>query len=168
MPTTLTCLAIWDHVTFDPNELQFKCGDLIEILDNSDRHWWRGKLHDQEGWFPNAFVHVSTAIGPCFSFAQHRSNYYALKNSLSDPGWSSYYHIGCDGTILENSHCILAAMDAMANSDYDLTKKNHYFKIESYKIEKIQDFKISINGSESSYIGIFLLPGLYTLLQCRH
>ena len=34
--TSLTCLAIWDHVTFDPTELPFKCRDLIETLDNSD------------------------------------------------------------------------------------------------------------------------------------
>ena len=36
--TPLTCLAIWDHVIFDPTELQFKCGDLTEILDNSDQY----------------------------------------------------------------------------------------------------------------------------------
>ena len=36
--TPLTCLAIWYHVTFDPTEMQFKCGDLIEVLDNSDHY----------------------------------------------------------------------------------------------------------------------------------
>ena len=55
---TNTCMAIWDHVTVDPEELQFKCGDLIEILDNSDKNWWKGKVDDCEGWFPNIFVQV--------------------------------------------------------------------------------------------------------------
>ena len=36
--TPLTCLATWDHVTFDPTELQFKCGDFIENLGNSDQN----------------------------------------------------------------------------------------------------------------------------------
>ncbi|XP_075248982.1 uncharacterized protein LOC142341708 isoform X2 [Convolutriloba macropyga] len=39
-----TCIAIWDHVTCDEDELQFRCGDTIEILDQSDKNWWLGKI----------------------------------------------------------------------------------------------------------------------------
>ena len=49
--TSLTCLAIWDHVTFDPTELKFKCGDLIEILDNSDQYpFFQNAHHRFNSW----------------------------------------------------------------------------------------------------------------------
>ncbi|XP_063726086.1 uncharacterized protein LOC134853981 isoform X2 [Symsagittifera roscoffensis] len=69
-----TCIAIWDHVTCEQDELQFRCGDVIEILDQSNRNWWLGKMftrddlgdqtrnetknagQSEHGWFPSIFV----------------------------------------------------------------------------------------------------------------
>ncbi|CAG5118328.1 unnamed protein product [Candidula unifasciata] len=52
--------ALWDHVTMDPDELAFRAGDLINITDGSDKHWWFGELDGSEGWFPATFVRVPT------------------------------------------------------------------------------------------------------------
>ena len=75
-----TCIAIWDHVTCEQDELQFRCGDVIEILDQSNRNWWLGKMftrddlgdqtrnetknagQSEHGWFPSIFVQVSPII----------------------------------------------------------------------------------------------------------
>uniref|UniRef100_A0A8C9VUL9 Spermatosis associated 13 n=1 Tax=Scleropages formosus TaxID=113540 RepID=A0A8C9VUL9_SCLFO len=48
--------ALWDHVTMEEEELAFKAGDVIRVLEASDRDWWWGVVADQEGWFPSSFV----------------------------------------------------------------------------------------------------------------
>ncbi|XP_064103972.1 rho guanine nucleotide exchange factor 9-like [Macrobrachium nipponense] len=50
--------ALWDHVTLDSEELVFKAGDLITVIDSSDRDWWWGRICHRAGWFPAAFVRL--------------------------------------------------------------------------------------------------------------
>ena len=50
--------ALWDHVTLDAEELVFKAGDLITVIDSSDKDWWWGRISHRVGWFPAAFVRV--------------------------------------------------------------------------------------------------------------
>lgn len=51
--------AHWDYITLDPDELAFKAGDVIEVHECSDRHWWYGAHQGCQGWFMAAFVRVS-------------------------------------------------------------------------------------------------------------
>uniref|UniRef100_A0A3B4ARX6 Uncharacterized protein n=1 Tax=Periophthalmus magnuspinnatus TaxID=409849 RepID=A0A3B4ARX6_9GOBI len=48
--------ALWDHVTMDDQELGFKAGDVIEVVDATNKEWWWGRIQDSEGWFPASFV----------------------------------------------------------------------------------------------------------------
>ncbi|XP_058846096.1 uncharacterized protein LOC117423322 isoform X6 [Acipenser ruthenus] len=50
--------ALWDHVTMDDQELGFKAGDVIEVVDATNKEWWWGKILDSEGWFPASFVRL--------------------------------------------------------------------------------------------------------------
>ncbi|XP_005990603.2 spermatogenesis-associated protein 13 [Latimeria chalumnae] len=50
--------ALWDHVTMDDQELGFKAGDVIHVLDASNKDWWWGKIDDNEAWFPACFVRL--------------------------------------------------------------------------------------------------------------
>ncbi|XP_038940453.1 rho guanine nucleotide exchange factor 4 isoform X2 [Rattus norvegicus] len=50
--------ALWDHVTMDDQELGFKAGDVIEVMDATNREWWWGRVVDGEGWFPASFVRL--------------------------------------------------------------------------------------------------------------
>lgn len=52
--------ALWDHVTMDDQELGFKAGDVIEVVDATNKEWWWGRILDSEGWFPASFVRVRT------------------------------------------------------------------------------------------------------------
>ena len=52
--------AVWDRVGNENDELSFSVGDVIEILDMSDDTWWQGNVREESGWFPSAFVRVST------------------------------------------------------------------------------------------------------------
>uniref|UniRef100_A0A8C3I1N2 Rho guanine nucleotide exchange factor 4 n=1 Tax=Chrysemys picta bellii TaxID=8478 RepID=A0A8C3I1N2_CHRPI len=50
--------ALWDHVTMDDQELGFKAGDVIEVMDATNKEWWWGRILDSEGWFPASFVRL--------------------------------------------------------------------------------------------------------------
>ncbi|XP_061098303.1 uncharacterized protein LOC133128635 isoform X2 [Conger conger] len=50
--------ALWDHVTMDDQELGFKAGDVIEVVDATNKEWWWGRIQDNEGWFPASFVRL--------------------------------------------------------------------------------------------------------------
>lgn len=54
--------ALWDHVTMDVQELGFKVGDVIKVVDATDKEWWWGRIMDIEGWFPASFVRVSLTL----------------------------------------------------------------------------------------------------------
>ncbi|XP_066514294.1 uncharacterized protein [Hoplias malabaricus] len=50
--------ALWDHVTMDDQELGFKAGDVIEVVDATNKEWWWGRVMESEGWFPASFVRL--------------------------------------------------------------------------------------------------------------
>ncbi|XP_021500096.1 rho guanine nucleotide exchange factor 4 isoform X2 [Meriones unguiculatus] len=50
--------ALWDHVTMDDQELGFKAGDVIQVMDATNKEWWWGRVADGEGWFPASFVRL--------------------------------------------------------------------------------------------------------------
>ncbi|XP_048350318.1 spermatogenesis-associated protein 13 isoform X2 [Sphaerodactylus townsendi] len=50
--------ALWDHVTMDDQELAFKAGDVIQVLEASNKDWWWGRSEDKEAWFPASFVRL--------------------------------------------------------------------------------------------------------------
>lgn len=59
---TILAEAVWDHVAMEPEELAFRAGDVIEVLDTMDRDWWWGSRCEDSGWFPAAFVRVSLNV----------------------------------------------------------------------------------------------------------
>lgn len=75
---TVYAEALWDHVTMEEQELAFKAGDVIRVLDASHKDWWWGRGVDREAWFPSSFVRVSGLpdlhVGCMFAFQQHRKD----------------------------------------------------------------------------------------------
>lgn len=51
--------AVFDHVAIEAEELAFRAGDVIEVLETVNRDWWWGSADGRKGWFPAAFVRVS-------------------------------------------------------------------------------------------------------------
>ncbi|XP_034396099.1 GRB2-related adapter protein 2a [Cyclopterus lumpus] len=50
--TTHQAKALYDFHAEEDDELGFKAGDVIELLDRSDASWWRGRLRGKSGLFP--------------------------------------------------------------------------------------------------------------------
>lgn len=50
--------AVFDHVAFEAEELAFRAGDLIEVLETANREWWWGSTGGKSGWFPAQFVRL--------------------------------------------------------------------------------------------------------------
>ncbi|KAF8594823.1 SH3-domain-containing protein [Ceratobasidium sp. AG-I] len=45
--------AKWDYQTDDPADLNFKAGDVIELIEETSEDWWTGRLNGKEGMFPS-------------------------------------------------------------------------------------------------------------------
>jgi len=48
--------ALYDFNGSSEHELHFKVGDIVVVLDKTDKSWWRGNLNGLVGYFPNNYV----------------------------------------------------------------------------------------------------------------
>eukprot|EP00158_Paraphelidium_tribonemae_P008092 Partr_v1_DN28472_c1_g1_i1_m41174 putative rho GTPase activating protein len=44
--------ALWDYAPGDTNEIGFKKGDLINLINKSNAEWWEGEINGISGFFP--------------------------------------------------------------------------------------------------------------------
>jgi hypothetical protein len=49
-------LALYDHLPLDSSLLNFRQGDIIEIVQTEDTGWWAGACGDRVGWLPSEYV----------------------------------------------------------------------------------------------------------------
>ena len=47
---------MFDHDAGGDDELSLREGELVEVLDQEDNHWWKGSLNGKVGFFPSNYV----------------------------------------------------------------------------------------------------------------
>lgn len=53
---TLWVRALYDFDAMEHDELGFRSGDILEVLDSSNPSWWKGRLRGELGLFPANYV----------------------------------------------------------------------------------------------------------------
>lgn len=48
--------ALFDFIPSEKGELGFHKGDIIKVIDDQYKNWWKGDLHNQIGIFPSNYV----------------------------------------------------------------------------------------------------------------
>ncbi|NXP05252.1 SH319 protein, partial [Thinocorus orbignyianus] len=56
------CEALHDFTAETKDDLSFKKGDYIQILEQVDSEWYRGRLNEKEGIFPAVFVQTCSEL----------------------------------------------------------------------------------------------------------
>lgn len=62
-PSVEQCKALYDFDAENPDELTFKTGDIIEIIEKQGE-WWKGSFNGQVGIFPANYVEVIESARP--------------------------------------------------------------------------------------------------------
>ncbi|XP_063795831.1 neutrophil cytosol factor 2 isoform X2 [Pseudophryne corroboree] len=52
----ISVTALFDYEASQPEDLAFKKGDTIKVLNKVSEEWWEGECHEKVGIFPSAFV----------------------------------------------------------------------------------------------------------------
>ncbi|KAH7727844.1 endophilin [Aphelenchoides avenae] len=52
------CKAIYDFEAQNPGELEFKEGNVIDLVSQIDENWYEGRLNGKTGFFPISYVQV--------------------------------------------------------------------------------------------------------------
>jgi len=52
----LSVKALYDHEAEEEDELNFKAGDIVEVVEKLEGGWWRGSCRGKEGLFPSNYV----------------------------------------------------------------------------------------------------------------
>jgi len=56
VPASRLVVAQFDYAAQDADELALRKGCVVEVLDDSDGGWWRGKCAGKTGMFPANYV----------------------------------------------------------------------------------------------------------------
>ncbi|MCI4391723.1 hypothetical protein PGIGA_G00137800 [Pangasianodon gigas] len=51
-----TYVALYKFLPQEPNDLELRPGDRVQVTDDSNEEWWKGKSGDRVGFFPANFV----------------------------------------------------------------------------------------------------------------
>lgn len=79
--------AVWGYNEdkAEPGDLSFAAGDLIEIVDETNADWWKGKVKGRQGLFPSSYVErvATDALAPTSEKPMYRpfgAAYHGLDN----------------------------------------------------------------------------------------
>jgi myosin-1 len=55
-PKVPQCKALYDYAAAGDNELSFRAGEIITIIQRDPVGWWEGELNGRRGWIPANYV----------------------------------------------------------------------------------------------------------------
>ncbi|XP_018010848.1 serine-rich adhesin for platelets isoform X1 [Hyalella azteca] len=151
--------ALWDHVTMDSEELMFRAGELISVVDRSDHDWWWGRIGTRAGWFPVAFVRLLV------NQQEHLASSLDLQTSCSrDSLAAPVSHAGPEDKLLDttitNSDAVGGKVDAY--SDEMVASRGGYCRATSQYSNGTTPRKASASGPTHDQIRANVIKEIIT------
>ncbi|KAJ7352482.1 SH3 domain-containing protein [Mycena albidolilacea] len=87
---TVRAKALWDYGDGQSSQdLSFRAGDTIEIIEETNSDWWTGRLNGREGVFPANYVEKLASPGPSPYNARdaHSSNAPSMPSFTGQPAY---------------------------------------------------------------------------------
>ncbi|RDD39520.1 Signal transducing adapter molecule 2 [Trichoplax sp. H2] len=118
-------LALYDFEAAEDNELTFKAGDIISIIDDSDPNWWKGETPHGSGLFPSNFV-TSDLNEPVPKYEVHQEletevvEESEVQNGLGEakqPSMDEYKEVQIDEEKIDITLEIFGKADITVNAD---------------------------------------------------
>lgn len=78
------CKVVYSYKQNNNDELNLGVGDVIEVLEEVEEGWWRGRLNNNTGVFPSNFVVLLEATSPQSAHRQSKGRVGPLGGSRED------------------------------------------------------------------------------------
>jgi spectrin alpha len=77
-------LALYDYTEKSPREVSMKKGDVLTLLNSSNKDWWKVEVNDRQGFVPAAYVKKMEGAAAAAHAAHEISSIGAKQNTIED------------------------------------------------------------------------------------
>ncbi|CAI8029248.1 Signal transducing adapter molecule 1 [Geodia barretti] len=114
--------AIYDFQAAEDNELSFRAGEIVTLLDDSDENWWRGETQLGQGLFPASFVSKNLNKDPEPSTQEKKKSKKKTKTGVSATNSARPINVGgAEGVVNEQKVDLL--LDMLKSADVKDTSR---------------------------------------------
>ncbi|KAF6208433.1 hypothetical protein GE061_016889 [Apolygus lucorum] len=109
-PTGRKCVALFGYKPAIEDELELQVGDVIDIIGEVEKGWWKGKLKDKIGVFPSNFVEETTNTSETREASQRTQKISQDETSKTSNA------VGVQEQTTSNSHTVISTSSVVSES----------------------------------------------------
>ena len=97
----------FSYTAKNEDELSLMSADIVEILEDDEDGWWRGRIHEKEGVFPCNFVKPFVDEEDPAPLPDTISSPALSKPSKSNNSWTLFINISCELMLIYSCYNVI-------------------------------------------------------------